>query len=399
MKTHTLPALLIAALCGAASLCPVAALAGGDGGKIQCGTTVTTSIKLKSDLYCPSGDGLIVGAPGLTIDLNGHTLRGGGTGGTGIFFNGLNVKGGPGPNIKNGGVTGFGIGIAFESPAGSVVENLALSANGNGLDAVGRTGLTIRNTRIYNNKNGINSYVALLSIEHSDIIGNTTGVYGGGDSTINVNHSRILRNGTGYSVREGQPALVANNEIAYNDVGIYQFESWIGAIEKNWIHHNRVGMHHSNASTGGSNGSRIIGNIFANNLVGLDFGDAAVLNLEEVNIQDNTFRSNGAVGFMILVGGGLYGGSGVVSHNWFTRNGFDPKDIVDPATGLPIKDGLYINIHGGPEKITVQDNIATRNAGYGINAVAGVIDGGGDIAFGNGNPDQCYGVNCSRSGK
>lgn len=396
MKTHTLPALSIAALCGAASLCPVAALAG-DGGKLQCGTTVTTSIKLKNDLYCPGGDGLIVEAPGITIDLNGHTIRGGGNN-TGAGIIKKNFSSGS-TNIKNGRITGFNVGISLLNPSGSVVEHLTISANNYGLYITGRTGLTIRNTMIYKNNNGINGDAAVLSVDHSDLVGNTIGVFGNRDSTINIKYSHILRNGTGYSVREGQPSTLANNEIAYNDIGIYQFESWVGAIDGNWVHHNRMGMHHINSSAGGPSGSRVTDNIFANNLVGLDFGNAASLNLEKINIQDNIFRSNGAVGFMILVGGGLYGGSGVVSHNWFTGNGFDPKDIVDPATGLPIKDGLYINIHGGPERITVQDNIATRNAGYGINAVAGVIDGGGDIAFGNGNPDQCYGVNCSRSGR
>jgi hypothetical protein len=42
----------------------------------------------------------------------------------------------------------------------------------------------------------------------------------------------------------------------------------------------------------------------------------------------------------------------------------------------------------------VRANAANRNADLGISAVAGVIDGGGNHAAGNGNPAQCEGVSC-----
>src|SRR5262245_21787719 len=42
---------------------------------ISCGMTVTTSIVAGNDLVdCPAGEGLVVGAPKITIDLNGHTI-------------------------------------------------------------------------------------------------------------------------------------------------------------------------------------------------------------------------------------------------------------------------------------------------------------------------------------
>jgi hypothetical protein len=39
----------------------------------QCGDTITTSIRLRTDLIC-LGDGLIVGADDIVIDLGGHTV-------------------------------------------------------------------------------------------------------------------------------------------------------------------------------------------------------------------------------------------------------------------------------------------------------------------------------------
>jgi hypothetical protein len=43
---------------------------------LQCGDTVTQDTTLTADLLDCPGDGLIVGAPGITIDLGGHTVAG-----------------------------------------------------------------------------------------------------------------------------------------------------------------------------------------------------------------------------------------------------------------------------------------------------------------------------------
>src|SRR5687768_3568322 len=42
----------------------------------QCGDTLRQSVKLTADLECPGTAGLIVGANGVTINLNGHKLSG-----------------------------------------------------------------------------------------------------------------------------------------------------------------------------------------------------------------------------------------------------------------------------------------------------------------------------------
>jgi hypothetical protein len=62
--------------------------------------------------------------------------------------------------------------------------------------------------------------------------------------------------------------------------------------------------------------------------------------------------------------------------NLTTRNGDDGIDVDSPAT-------------------TVTANVANDNLDLGIEAVAGVTDGGGNRARGNGNPAQCVGVACS----
>ena len=58
-----------------------------------------------------------------------------------------------------------------------------------------------------------------------------------------------------------------------------------------------------------------------------------------------------------------------------SRNGEDGIDVDVPAT-------------------TLTRNIANRNRDLGIEAVPGVIDGGGNRAAGNGNPAQCTNIDC-----
>ena len=53
-------------------------------------------------------------------------------------------------------------------------------------------------------------------------------------------------------------------------------------------------------------------------------------------------------------------------------------------------DGIHIDATG----TSVTDNTTNRNRDLGIQAVPGVIDGGGNTARGNGNPAQCENVLC-----
>src|SRR5436305_6497018 len=48
----------------------------GAAAQVSCGQVVTHSLTLEADLVCPLtvGTGLVVGADGITIDLNGHSI-------------------------------------------------------------------------------------------------------------------------------------------------------------------------------------------------------------------------------------------------------------------------------------------------------------------------------------
>lgn len=85
-----------------------------------CGQVVTTSVRLDESLRCPDTDGLVIGADGITINLNGHGIH------QGIGFRG------PGSAIANRG--GYD---------GVVIRNGGLGADGQGIDLAGAS-----NTRI-----------------------------------------------------------------------------------------------------------------------------------------------------------------------------------------------------------------------------------------------------------
>ena len=66
----------------------------------------------------------------------------------------------------------------------------------------------------------------------------------------------------------------------------------------------------------------------------------------------------------------------VVERNTVLRNSDDGIDVQNPTTIL-------------------RSNVALRNGDLGIEALGGAVDGGGNVARGNGNPAQCVGVRCS----
>src|SRR5512145_568752 len=83
--------IVLIALLGCALLAPPAAAT-----HVSCGDTITQDTTLDSDLVGCAGDGLVIGADGVTVDLGGHRIDGAGAG-AGIRsenFSGLEIRGG-----------------------------------------------------------------------------------------------------------------------------------------------------------------------------------------------------------------------------------------------------------------------------------------------------------------
>lgn len=94
---------------------------------LACGTTITASVTLTQDMNC-GGIAIIVGAAGVTVDLNGHQINGF-TGGTGVSDVGHNDV-----TVENGTIGGFLTDVSIENSSGSVVRDLTV-----GTESVGQS--------------------------------------------------------------------------------------------------------------------------------------------------------------------------------------------------------------------------------------------------------------------
>lgn len=93
---------------------------------VSWGDTLTADTILDSNLT-GSGTALIIGADGITLDLNDYTLSGDSTG-----YGVDNTGGHDGVTIKNGTIVGFGQGIRAEGASGLTLKDLGFSGNTGG---------------------------------------------------------------------------------------------------------------------------------------------------------------------------------------------------------------------------------------------------------------------------
>ena len=205
-----------------------------------CGDVVTSDLTLENDLIGCPGDGLIVGASGITIDLNGHTISGIGTG-IGVtvgrsFFDVDDVS------VIGGVVRGFETGIWTGGAHNLLLSGLTVRDNGIGirLDA-GTRSLVTKNQLLNNEDTGLTS-----GIPGSNVIRNNVAIGNGriglniaedsafiiegnfashngfagivvGDSVSHILDNTMLHNGTyGLFVHERIPSFVAHYVVADN---------------------------------------------------------------------------------------------------------------------------------------------------------------------------------------
>ena len=105
-----------------------------------CGATILEDLRLEEDLTC-SGDGLFVGADGITINLNGHVITGAGTA-VGI---GITVRGRQNVTIYGGTIQGFITGIMVATSTGVVIKDNGFTQTREAVFLAGSSGNVIKN--------------------------------------------------------------------------------------------------------------------------------------------------------------------------------------------------------------------------------------------------------------
>jgi parallel beta-helix repeat protein len=103
---------------------------------VQCGAVLTSNTKLTSSLTCDgSGDALSIGADGVTLNLNGHTITGPGAYAT--AYAGVRVAGHDKARITNGKITGFQAAVVLDESTRAVVSKVNAYGNDQGLNLSG----------------------------------------------------------------------------------------------------------------------------------------------------------------------------------------------------------------------------------------------------------------------
>ena len=184
-----------------------------------CGAAIIENLKLDYDLAC-RGNGLIVGADGIRIDLNGHTISGSGTGA------GITVTGRTDVTISGGIISNFAAGVLTNTSTGIVIKWNQFAANVDGVDLqAGSGGNTIRQNDF---RNSLGRGIMIRGestdhvITHNTFAGNRVGilVFAGVDNTVKDN---LVSSSTLAGIRINTFAtgnLILRNAVTSNPAGI-----------------------------------------------------------------------------------------------------------------------------------------------------------------------------------
>lgn len=345
---------------------------------IHCGDTIVADLVANTDLTCP-GDGLVVGADDVTLDLGGHTIAGAGAG------TGLAVTGHSGVTVRNGTIAGFDTGSPPFGQAGVVADNAPH--------------VTFHHVRT------LGTSMAILSSDDAVVTGAMVGAAFDTDFSERVSLTGNRFAGTWTRMANGSRHTVTGN--VFDDSDLVFIES---ASSKTWdnvfldarVVVGVVAMAHTiahNAFTGAGSGvsmadasssASVTGNTFQGSLIGvrpkLPHAFAATV------IGHNIFLGAGAASVLLDDAGG---GTGPVdiTGNTVIGSGHQSGGMTDGA-GNAVDDGIHVNAPPSGANVTITGNHTGTSADHGIEAVPGtVVDGGGNTSTGD--PNGCLGVTCA----
>ena len=264
-----------------------------------------------------------------------------------------------------------GVGIdGYPLTGGSIVmRDSRLNHNDGGIVLSGGGSLRVTATEIGHNGRGIElvSWDGPALIRESRMSHNDIAVYGSQANDIHISDSILSDNADGVVLGMCFDATILDSTVRRNGTGIsiVDTENDRATIAGNRIHDNRIGV---------------------------QLGDGWTWSGPGTAIQGNMFRRNGAAGLLLDLDSSPANAIRIAD-NTFVRNGFTPGGTTDSLKQI-VNDGAHIvGDRTALSAITLTGNRAHTSADYGIEA-NGVVDGGGNVGWGNGNPAQCLGVSC-----
>ena len=237
---------------------------------LTCGTTIMVSTTLTADMTCP-GDAIVIGAPGVVLDLGGHTLTGGGAGRDDEKA-GVRVEA-PAATVRNGRIRTFGYGIRLARGSdGALIHGLTLEGDRGGA-LVDSSSNRFRGNSLVRNGNG------LLILGNGNVVeGNAFRANAQAIFVAAAGHTAVLGNDivgddgddSGIVVTLPGVRIVGNRVSHYRGpAGINLFNS--GEVSNNQVFANVDGIRVRGAAS-------VTGNVvFSNADDGIDAGAGAVL--------------------------------------------------------------------------------------------------------------------------
>ncbi|OLT23481.1 hypothetical protein BJF78_32245 [Pseudonocardia sp. CNS-139] len=381
---------------------------------VSCGQVLTQSTRVTNDLLDCQGDGLVVGAAGITLDLDGHVIDGVGLG-TGVLVNGFAAV-----TVTNGSVQEFDTGVGVTGASGALVSGVALQFHQvAGVGLTDADGAVVRGSTLAENSLGV---LLTGGTQDARVTGNTlTGNPGPGIRLEGVTGNRVDANDVTESSEEGvvldaaPGTVVVGNTLSGNSSGgiavlagshdavvADNTVTLSGSSGIEVVGSDRTDVVANVVTTSGGTGlalesandGLVRGNDLRGNPSGLDL-NASTGNLVERNdtgssggtgmafeggsignrVLDN--RSSGNSGAGIYVGDQAAAGAG----NLIEGNTADSNS----GNGIDVNAAIH----------TVRGNSASGNDGWGIYVVTGNVDGGGNMASANAEPAQCWNVVCA----
>jgi large repetitive protein len=346
---------------------------------VTCGATITVDTTLDSDLVdCPN-NGIVIGADDITLDLNGHMIEGDGEPfepcpEDEICDVGLVNDGHDGITVRNGSVREFAVGVLVLRARHNRVLDVSSTTNVFfGFVVADSARSLVRDSSGSRNLAPDGDGMGVFGSHDIRIVDNSFGHNPLGlhvaDSADNVIRGNLFSRNSGTGIlMEGDRNQVRRNRCVRN-------EACIGVANGN---RNVIARNRSRGDLGGIGLDKGRGNVVARNVVRGARFQGIYLGIQNPPIGggDNVVRRN-------RVRGSDHDGFRVrekddhslLRRNIAKRNGDDGFDVGSPSTKLT-------------------SNRAVRNTDLGIEAVLGVIDGGGNRASGNGDPRQCSHILC-----
>jgi parallel beta-helix repeat protein len=355
-------------------------------GGLSCGDTITVDTTLQADLTGCRSNGLVIGADNVTLDLNGHTVSGDGE----QFkacperefcdFGVLN-DGHDGVTVRNGSVGQFDSGVLVGRAGENRVLDISSSQNTSFGFVVFRSAqILVRGSSGSRNIAPEGDGMALFESHDVRIVDNS-----------------FRRNpGPGIHVQASTDTLIKGNLISHSSPGIL-----LGGEERvDRADRNQVRGNHFVGNAAGVLLGRGNRNVIARNRLSRDGDGIAIENARGNRVALNVIldaRKNGI--YLGLNEPPIGGGDNVVRRNVVRRSGDDGFKVRSKDHHSLLEGNLArrsgddgFDIESSSTKLA--RNRAVGNDDLGIEAVFGVIDGGGNLASGNGAPLQCLSVTC-----